>query len=147
MLLDLDETFLVRIGDIGSFIRDQGYLAYKTANSGLATALAEDVTAPVVLVTSSGFLATDNPPEVLTANRALLTRGYSLSLLPSAEKDDTVATIVSRQMTRPFNAGVVREEATARARFETYMAAGDLLVCSAAPPDAIAEALMPHVLP
>jgi len=145
-LVDLDETFLVRIGDIGGFIRDQGYAAYKAANVKLASVLADEATRPLVLVMSPGFLIGDNPPETLAGNFALLARGYSVSLLPSSDIESTVATIVSRQMTRPFNVGIAKEEAKARARFETYKAAGDILVCSIASPDAMAEALMPHLL-
>ena len=105
----------------------------------------EEATCPLVLVASSGFLTSENPPETLAGNFALLSRGYSVSLLPCSDNERAVATIASRQMTRAFNAGVAKEEAKARARFETYKAAGDLLVCSVAPPDAIAEALMPHL--
>jgi len=100
---------------------------------------------PAIIIASSGFLTSDNPPDVLAANRALLTAGYSLSLLPAPQLQAAVAIIVARQMTRVFNAGYVREEARARARFDTYEAAGDLLVCTAACPDIVAELLMPHL--
>jgi shikimate kinase len=142
-LIDLDEAFLVRIGDIGAFIQDKGYEAYKTANSKLAASLVDETCTPVVLVTSSGFLTSDNPPGVLAANHALLSRGYSVSLMPAPEIEEAVATIVSRQMARPYHQGIAREAhaATARTRLTTYMAAGDLLVCSAAPPGEVAGAL------
>jgi shikimate kinase len=142
-LIDLDEVFLARVGDIGAFIQGQGYQAYKARNATLAAAVVDETSCPSVLVTSSGFLARDNPPDVLAANHALVARGYSISLLPSAEIEAAVATLVARQMSRPYNRGVSEQAhaATARARFETYMAAGDLLVCSTAPADAVAEAL------
>jgi shikimate kinase len=146
-LIDLDETFLTRIGDIGSFIRDEGYAAYKAANSKLAAALVDQTDSPAVLVTSSGFLTADNPPEVLAANHALLGRGYCVSLLPSVDLEAAVETIATRQMSRFYHEGVDREAhaATARARFMTYWRAGDLLVCSSAPPDAVAQRLDVHL--
>lgn len=143
-LVDLDEVFLERTGDIGAFIRDEGYEAYALANSELATALAAEATTPTVLVTSSGFLASDNPPDVLAANRALLRTGYNLSLLPAPELEAAVAAMVARQLTRSFNAGAVREEAKARERFYTYRTVGDLLVCTVARPDAVVERLTQH---
>jgi shikimate kinase len=146
-LVDLDEAFLARVGDIGAFIRHEGYEAYKVGNSKLATALVDEMVSPALLVTSSGFLTADNPPDALAANHAVLARGYSISLMPSPDLDEAVATLVFRQMSRPFNQGasVAAHAATARARFETYMTAGDLLVCSSAPPDSVAVALCGHV--
>ncbi|HEY2710774.1 MAG TPA: shikimate kinase, partial [Caulobacteraceae bacterium] len=146
-LIDLDEVFLARLGDIGAFIQDEGYAAYKASNSKLAAGLVDEATSPALLVTSSGFLTHDNPPDVLVANRALLARGYSISVMPSSSIDHAVATIVTRQMGRPYNEGVGMEAhaATARARFETYMTAGDLLVCSTAPPDVIVSSLHAHM--
>ncbi len=144
-LIDLDEVFLERVGDINAFIRDAGYEAYKLANSHLARALVAEANTPAIFIASSGFLTSDNPPDVLAANRALLTAGYSLSLLPALQLQAAVAIIAARQMTRVFNAGYVREEARARARFDTYKAAGDLLVCTAACPDIVAGLLMPHL--
>ena len=144
-LVDLDEAFLERFGDIGAFIRDDGYEAYKLANSGLANTLVAEAATPTILVTSSGFLTSDNPPDVLAANRALLTTGYSLSLLPGLELEAAVAAMVARQMTRTFNAGAIREEAKARARFDTYKVIGDLLVCTVAGPEIVAEQLALHL--
>jgi len=144
-LVDLDELFLARIGNIGAFIRDQGYPAYKSANSSLALALAEAARDPTILVTSSGFLANDNPPDTLATNRALLASGHVVSMLPACEMAAAVGIIVSRQMARPFNSGIARERATAQERFATYKDAGDLLVCSAAEPDAIAAELASYL--
>lgn len=98
-----------------------------------------------MFVTSSGFLTTDNPPEILAANEALLKAGYSLSLLPTTDLEDAVRILVARQMTRTFNAGIAKEETRARERFGIYKAAGDLLICSTANPDIVARQLMPHL--
>lgn len=144
-LIDLDDVFLERVGDISLFIREAGYEAYKARNSVLARTLVNELTSPTVFVTSSGFLTTDNPPEILAANEALLKTGYSLSLLPTTDLEDAVRILVARQMTRTFNAGIAKEESRARERFGIYQAAGDLLVCSTANPNIIARKLMPRL--
>ncbi|MDO6413790.1 shikimate kinase [Sphingomonas sp. BIUV-7] len=140
-LIDLDEEFSRRIGGIDAVIRDEGYASYKSRNSRLAAALAADAVDRMILVTSSGFLTRDNPEPALAANRGLLADCYSICLLPSRDLEQAVATIVARQLTRPFARDRSREEATIRHRYPTYATSGDLILFSAEPPAAIASAV------
>jgi shikimate kinase len=141
-LIDLDERFCARIGPIDSIIRDSGYAAYKRANAALAQALVAEAAEPALLVTSSGFLARDNPPNALAANQALLAQCYSISLLPHADLDRASAIIVERQMARGFAKDRAREDRIIRERFALYAAAGDMRVIADAPPQQIAAALL-----
>src|SRR5690606_4023342 len=84
-LIDLDTEFCGRVGQIDQYIRSPGYVAYKQANSRLARLLANEVSRPAIMVTSSGFLSLDNPPETLLENRNLMAQGYSICLLPDAD--------------------------------------------------------------
>lgn len=137
-LIDLDHEFRQRLGDIGVFIRDEGYVRYKLQNSTLAADLLREVVEPTLFVSSSGFLTPDNPPAALEVNRALVDASYSICLLPSRNVERTVNVIVERQMARPFARDQAREEATIRARYLIYEGLGDLIVFGTVPADHIA---------
>lgn len=139
--LDLDRLFDERIGPIGAYIRESGYAAYKRANSDLAGELIDTAERRVLFVTSSGFLAEDNPHEVLTQNRRLVARTYSVSLLPSGDIREAAEILVARQLKRGLGLNAAAEMRKAEARFPIYAAAGDLLVISRAPPEQIAASL------
>lgn len=141
LLIDLDAAFCSRIGEIDRYIESAGYPAYKQANSGLARLLADEAPGPVLMVTSSGFLSLDNPPETLAQNTRLVAEGYSICLLPDADPGIASDIIVARQLERGFSRDAVRERRTIGERFATYNAAGDMIVFSAAPPAQIAAAI------
>ncbi len=140
-LIDLDATFCSRVGQIDQYIRSAGYVAYKQANSRLARRLADEAPGPAVMVTSSGFLSLDNPPETLAQNTRLVAEGYSICLLPDADPGIAGDIIVARQLQRGFSREAARERRTIGERFATYNAAGDMIVFSAAPPAQIAAAI------
>lgn len=140
-LVDLDQAFLDALGDIGDYIRSAGYAAYKAANSALAGSLASDLRRPTILVTSSGFLASDNPAEVLADNIGLLAQGYSISLLPHADLEAACDIIADRQLRRGLYRDADRQRQIIRERFDLYKAAGDMQVISTAAPAEIAEAV------
>lgn len=140
-LIDLDSEFCGRVGQIDQYIRSAGYIAYKQANSRLARALADEAPGPALMVTSSGFLSLDNPPETLLENRNLVAEGYSICLLPDADPDLAADIIVARQLERGFSSDAARERRTIGERFATYNAAGDMIVFSAAAPARIAAAI------
>lgn len=129
-LIDLDQEFCQRIANIGLFIRAQGYVRYKTENSALAHALIFPLTEPTIVVTSSGFLSSDNPYDVGQANLSLVRTGYSLTLLPSNEIEQATPIVVERQMRRGFELDRQREEKTFRERFELYKRLGDMVIIS-----------------
>lgn len=129
-LIDLDQEFIRRVGDIGPFIRGEGYEAYKVRNSGLAAEIANEIAEPTLFVTSSGFLTSDNPKMALDANRKLLASAYSICLLPSRDIESSVNIIVERQLARPFSGDAAREEEIIRDRYCTYATLGDLIIFS-----------------
>lgn len=129
-LVDLDSEFTQRVGNISRFIREEGYDSYKRRNATLAGQIVAEAANPTLLVTSSGFLTPDNPPEALAANHRLLAACYSICLLPSRNLKRAVQIIVQRQITRPFSSDWKREEATIRARYPLYFQKGDLRVFS-----------------
>ena len=140
-LIDLDIQFLNRIGNIGSYIRDEGYEQYKLADSKLACELKREVISPTILIASSGFLTADNPKAALDENHRLLAECYSLCLLPSRDLEKSVITIVERQMTRVFARDRASEEATIRDRYEIYARLGNTVVFSSAPSCNIAHSV------
>lgn len=144
-LVDLDIEFQRRIGNISSYIRDEGYERYKLANSQLASDVADDSIMPTVLVTSSGFLTPDNPKLALEANQRLVAACYSICLLPSRDLAQAVSVIVERQLTRPFARDRAREEETIRDRYAVYASLGDLIAFSTASPGDIAQAVARHL--
>jgi shikimate kinase len=144
-MVDLDQEFSRRNGNIDAFIRTKGYQQYKLTNSELA----EEVTlstSSVLLVTSSGFLTTDNPEAALATNLRVLSASYSICLLPSRTLDKAVAIIVTRQLQRPFLRDRAREEEVALARVPLYAEAGDLVVFSDAAPRDVAQAVAIRLL-
>jgi shikimate kinase len=144
-LFDLDMEFLRRFGDIGVFIRDEGYQGYKLRNSLLAIEITTDADSPIILVTSSGFLTPDNPATVLERNKHLLADCYSICLLPSRDLEKAVEVIVQRQLARPFSDNRQREEEVIRYRYPLYAGLGDMTVFSTAPSSEIASAVASHL--
>ncbi len=67
-LVDLDIEFQRRVGDISAYIHEEGYARYKLTNSRLASDIVGGIGGITILVTSSGFLTLDNPPQVLESN-------------------------------------------------------------------------------
>lgn len=143
---DLDGEFSRRIGDIGEFIRKEGYEAYKLRNSILAGQLMFELVVPTLFVTSSGFLTADNPTKALEANRRLVATRYSICLLPSRDMEQAVGAIVERQSRRAFTGDHAHEESKIRARYPAYAQEGDLLVFSMAPSSDTAKAIACRLL-
>src|SRR5688572_19136259 len=101
-LVDLDHQFGCRVGNISAFIRDEGYDQYKLRNSLLAARIVSGSSVPTLLVTSSGFLTPDNPPQAMEVNRRILAKWHSICLLPSRDVERAVSIIVGRQAQRSF---------------------------------------------
>lgn len=144
-MIDLDQEFSREHGNIDAFIRSEGYDQYKLTNSALAEELTSSPSS-VLLVTSSGFLSSDNPKVALATNWRLLTASYSVCLLPSRDLEKSVEIIVTRQLQRPFSRGRRREEEVARARIPAFAEAGDLTVFSDAEPGDVAQAVATRLL-
>ncbi len=144
-LFDLDIEFFRRIGDIGAFIRVEGYQQYKLRNSCLANEIITETDSPIMLVASSGFLTPDNPEPALERNKKLLAACYSICLLPSRDLEEAVEVIVQRQLARPFSCSRQRQEEVIRDRYPVYAGLGDLIVFSTAPSSEIAKTVVSHL--
>lgn len=141
-LVDLDQEFARRNGQIDEFIRVEGYNSYKRLNSALAEEIVISSRCEVIMVTSSGFLTPDNPPRTLESNMRLLAASYSICLLPSRDMERAVTIIVDRQLQRPFARNQAGEEEVIRARFPVYVTLGDMVVFSEASPNDVARAVV-----
>ena len=145
--LDLDLIFCDQVGTIGPYIAERGYEAYRMANLDLAECLVCACKQPTILVTSSGFLAAAEGSDDRRRSLAVLSAGYSVTLLPSLDVDFATSIVVERQVNRPFGLVAASEAEKFRARFAVYREAGDMLVASSDSPlviaDAVAHALGP----
>lgn len=141
-LLDLDLAFCERIEVIGPFIAAHGYERYRAENLALAERLVGDAPPPTVFVTSSGFLVAAAGTDDRHRADRLVAGGYGVTLLPSLDVDTATSIVVERQLTRGFGFERQNEEQKFRGRFAIYREAGDVLVCSVAPPETIAAAVV-----
>jgi shikimate kinase len=139
--IDLDSEFTARIGPIGDFIRGRGYPRYAAENSALAQALVQAATEPLVFVASSGFLASDASPDLLTANLALVRAGYAITLSPAEDIEAAAAIVVERQLGRGFGLEREREGRIFRTRFGAYWNLADMTVVASGPPGDTASAI------
>lgn len=143
--IDLDLEFCDRIGEIGAFIAAHGYPHYRAINLALAIQLVEAQAEPIIFITSSGFLAAPNETADHQQALRLVSRGCSICLLPSLDRDRATEIVVSRQLLRGFGFERASETEKFRQRFSLYRPLGDLLVLSTAPPQAIAERVALHL--
>src|SRR5215217_6132884 len=116
--VDLDLEFCDRIGEIGAFIRKDGYQRYRELNLALAKDLVAAQPAPIVFVTSSGFLAAAEDTQDYRQAFALVGTGYSICLLPSLDRDTATEIVASRQLLRGFGAERLSETDKFRRRFD-----------------------------
>jgi shikimate kinase len=140
-LIDLDLEFCEQIAEIGRFIRENSYEAYRAENLLLAQRLVAAAEGPMVFATASGFLAAAPESSDYAQARALVGTGYGITLLPSLDIDHATELVVERQLKRGF--GLEREGETRkfRERFGRYRGEGDMLVVFAAPAEDVARAV------
>lgn len=138
-LIDLDQLFCFAIGMIGTVIAEKGYEHYRAENLALAERCMEGLDQPVVLVSSSGFLAGPEGSDDLRRARLLVRRFYGLTLLPSLDLEEATDIVVARQVGRGFGFEKAAEDVKFRQRLQIYRQAGDALVVSVADPAIIAQ--------
>jgi shikimate kinase len=141
-LVDLDHAFCDALGEIGRFIGREGYDRYRAENLGLAESIVRATGAPILLVTSSGFLAAATGSEDRQQAQALVEGGYSVTLLPSLDIEVATSVVVERQLKRGFGLERAGEERKFRERFGIYRHVGDALVVSVAEPAETARSLV-----
>lgn len=140
-LIDLDLEFCKDIAEIGRFIRENSYEAYRAENLLLAQRLVARAEGPMVFVTASGFLAAELRSSDYAQARALMQTGYGITLLPSLDIEHATALVVERQLKRGFGLERESENSKFRARFGRYRGQGDMLVVSSAPAEDVAIAV------
>lgn len=120
--VDLDEQFMVKMGDIGTYIREYGYLAYAARNVELYSQIVSTLSVDIVIALSSGFLTypSEVEPSYARHRERIVTSERTVVLLPSLDFEKCVAEIVRRQMLRSFSRSATREEEVIRERFPLY---------------------------
>jgi shikimate kinase len=137
-LIDLDFAFCDAFAQIGQFIGEHGYVRYRAENLDLAVRLVQEAGGPVLLVTSSGFLAAAPGSDNHRRAHALVATGYGITLLPALDIDVATPIVVERQLQRGFGFERESEIRKFRERFAAYRHAGDMSIFSTAEPDEIA---------
>jgi len=141
-LIDLDALFCEMVGNIGEVISGSGYDHYRIENLNLAERRFEEISAPAIFVTSSGFLSAPQDSEDFARASRLAQRGYGITLLPSLDIGRATEIVVARQLKRGFGLVEEQERRKFRQRFPIYLALGDALVVSTEEPESIAETLI-----
>lgn len=141
-LIDLDILFCETVGNIGEVIAVSGYDYYRLENLNLAERRFDEISAPAIFVTSSGFLTAPQDSEDFARASRLAQRGYGIILLPSLDIERAAEIVVERQLRRGFGFIEDQEQRKFRQRFPIYMALGDALVVSTDQPESIAEAMI-----
>lgn len=124
-LVDLDEYFVAHSGDISDYLSSHTYSEYAArnfTNYGLAMTA---ISSPTVVVLSSGFMVypAEIDPDYSRARDAVEMAPLTFLLMPSFDLEDCVATIVERQLLRPYLfSDRDREERRIRERFGRYQA-------------------------
>ena len=121
----MDEYFVAHAGDISAYLGSHTYSEYATRNFRNYREVMAAISSPTVFVLSSGFMV--YPAEIdsdYSRTRDAVERApLTFLLMPSFELEDCVATIVERQLLRPYlrsNRG--SEERRIRERFGQYLA-------------------------
>ncbi|NIF31998.1 shikimate kinase [Enterobacter sp. Cy-643] len=137
---DLDDEFCLRHMNIRAFISSQGYESYLEENAKLLDTLLKEAHASTVFILSSGFLATDIRADIVEANKKRVQQsGTSVLLMPSRDYQETLNTLVARQLKRGFDLKKAGETEKLSQRFAPYMSQGDIQIFSTAAPDVIAN--------
>lgn len=123
---DLDEHFMLKIGDISQFIAKYSYKEYAIKNIELYKNLITTINPDLVniIVCSSGFMT--YPNELMDSYEEIKTQieesSLTFLLLPSFELEICVKEIVRRQLQREYlNCSSWSEEKKIRNRFPLYI--------------------------
>jgi shikimate kinase len=140
---DLDQCFMARSGDIGHWIATHGYEAYAHRNVQNYLEYAPQHSA--VRALSSGFMTypLNVHPQYPEIREAISKHPQTITLLASLNKDQCVAEIVHRQMTRPIPVqSREQEELKISCRFDAYLAIGAAIIETLRPPIEVADEIV-----
>lgn len=123
---DLDEHFMLNLGNISQFINTYGYKEYAIQNIELYQNLVKNIDHNLIniVVCSSGFMT--YPNELTTNYHQIKTHiedhYLTFLVLPSFELEICVKEIVNRQLQRKYlNGSATSEEHKIRNRFPLYI--------------------------
>lgn len=137
--IDLDAEFNQQIGDIQTWIDQNGYLAYCGRNTELFYDLVAGTAASTVYAISSGFLLYAELDTCFDSNAAALMRlGVSILLLPSDSLGDSTDIVVARLLQRRPWLDRQKEARKFAHRYQRYQGHGDIRVFSTEDPHAVA---------
>ena len=142
--LDLDDYLASRVGDIGEYIRRHGCDTYARQNVDTYCSLVRVGSTLGVMALSSGFMAyaRDIHPEYSRVRRDLEQHINTFVLLPPLDRELCVTETVRRQIARPFDRSLAKEEAVIRARFDIYMSLPMRKIATMWPPPSVADELV-----
>jgi shikimate kinase len=141
---DLDKCFGLRAGGISKYINRFGYGAYARENVETYRWLLHQRNGLAVVALSSGFMtyARNVHPEYARLRRIIEDSPTTFVLLPSLDRDLSVAETVRRQMDRPFARSTEREAAVIRERFPIYSGLRPQKIETMRPPSLIVNDLV-----
>lgn len=122
-VVDLDQRFADRAGDISEYIKRFGYDAYARENVETYRLVLQERRDLCVAALSSGFMTyrQDIHPEYVRLRQDVEQSPTTFVLIPSLNYRRCVAETVRRQLTRPFAGSRTKEEAAIRERFRVYV--------------------------
>ncbi|MAG11564.1 MAG: shikimate kinase [Parcubacteria group bacterium] len=143
--IDLDLEFCNQIGNIGEYIRSQGYESYCHANSELFYTLLKKHTQRMVWMLSSGFLVHEECSDLVHKHTQTIKKELSILLLPSRSIDESEDIVVERQLKRGFGLKEERERKKFRERYVPYQSFGDVQIYSVEEPQVVAQEMLEEV--
>jgi shikimate kinase len=142
--IDLDGGFSKQHGDIGEFIRRNGYGEYARQNVETYRSMLRPDANSAVLALSSGFMtyADDIHPDYPGLRQEIICSPTTFVLLPSLALEVCVSETVRRQSGRPFTRSLAREEAVIRERFPIYVGLAARKIETMRSPDAVVDEIL-----
>lgn len=137
--IDLDDLFLKKIGEIGKYIKINGYEEYSKANSELFYRTINNLTDNYLFALSSGFLVYKDSRLNARHYSTISDNGISILILPSRSLEESRSIVVKRQLKRGFGLQREREEEKFTKRFREYQEFGDIKIFSHTDPKKIAS--------
>jgi shikimate kinase len=138
-LIDLDQEFLKKYGDIGKYIHEISYENYYQENSALFFELLGKYKEDTLFILSSGFFTYADVALCQKNISAIKKYGISIRLLSDKDKDKSTMIVVERQLKRGFGLEREKEIKKHKERFDIYKPHGDIKIYSSATPSEIAE--------
>lgn len=142
--IDVDHEFMLRIGNIDTFIENNGYEKYCQSNVSLFKELHEMTIEKAVMILSSGFMVYQEwvDPDYSELKKQINQTPYSILLMPSDNFELCSREIIKRQINRRLHCSYGRELEKITNRFQLYLSCGSIKVFSSGTPFEIVDLMM-----